>query len=224
MTYTIGKATFYPKLNLIRIDNREVTLDFNEVKIFHFLLKNKNKVISVNKIKNNCYFDEGNVEDIVKKTIKNLQKLINSHSSDGTILLSFASIVYFKFKEGDKSNYGLLKRLFVTLSIFLIITSVYIFSHTPKREYVDQNLDIYSINNNGHTVKIINNINNNINNNILAHLKKINNQDITLFYFENENDVTFSVLKDKNVNIKSHVINKSPPKLLLSELDRVLKL
>ena len=51
MTYTIGKATFNPKLNLIRIDKREITLDFNEANIIHFLLRNKNKVTTVNKIK-----------------------------------------------------------------------------------------------------------------------------------------------------------------------------
>ena len=224
MKYTIGKATFYPKLNLIRIDNREVTLDFNEVKILQYLLKNKNKFINVNKIKGKCYLDEMHIEDVVKKNIKKIQKLINSNKNDATILLSFSNIVYFKYKENDRCDYGIFKKLFVTLSVFLIITSVYILSHTPKREYIDKNLDIYSINNNGHTIKIINNIHNHITSNILAHLKKINSQDITLFYFENENDVTFSVLKDENVSIKSHVVNKLSSKLLLSELDRVLKL
>lgn len=223
MTYTIGKATFNPKLNLIRIDKREITLDFNEANIIHFLLRNKNKLTTVNKIKKNCYLDKVNIEDFIKETIKNIQKLINSHRNDGTILLSFGNIVYLKFKEGDKRDYGLLKRLFVIMSVFLIITSVYIFTHTPKREYIDKNLDIYSINNNGHTIKIINNIDNNINNNILTHLNNIHNQDITIFYFENEKDVTFSVIKDSNVNVKSYVTNKSSINILLSELDRVLK-
>lgn len=223
MTYTIGKATFNPKLNLIRIDKREITLDFNEANIIHFLLRNKNKLTTVNKIKKNCYLDKVNIEDFIKETIKNIQKLINSHRNEGTILLSFGNIVYLKFKEGDKRDYGLLKRLFVIMSVFLIITSVYIFTHTPKREYVDKNLDIYSINNNGHTIKIINNIDNNINNNILTHLNNIHNQDITIFYFENEKDVTFSVIKDSNVNVKSYVTNKSSTNILLSELDRVLK-
>ena len=167
--------------------------------------------------------DKVNIEDFIKETIKSIQKLINSHRNDGTILLSFGNIVYLKFKEGDKRDYGLLKRLFVIMSVFLIITSVYIFTHTPKREYVDKNLDIYSINNNGHTIKIINNIDNNINNNILTHLNNIHNQDITIFYFENEKDVTFSVIKDSDVNVKSYVTNKSSTNILLSELDRVLK-
>ncbi len=49
--YQIGRAVFYPALNLINIDQQDITLDFNDVIILCYLLNNTNGFTSISRVK-----------------------------------------------------------------------------------------------------------------------------------------------------------------------------
>ncbi|PQJ62598.1 hypothetical protein [Photobacterium angustum] len=222
MTYNIGRATYYPSLNLISINNQEIILEFNEVKILNFLIKNTNKITTIKNIKDVCYPNDSHAEDVINITINNIKKLVNSYQNSSTFLISCVGFIYFKSIGIDKGDASLLKHFLVYLSLTLMLVSVLLLLNAPNKEYVDDGLYLYQINNNGHTVKVINNIDNKIDSNIINELKLVN-ENITIFYFEDKYNVTFSILSAKKNN-KSHVVNKKNTNLLFSELDRVLKI
>ncbi|MCG3862588.1 MULTISPECIES: hypothetical protein [unclassified Photobacterium] len=225
MTYNIGRTTYYPHLSLISVDNQEVTLEFNEAKILNFLINNTNKIITINKIKDICYPNDSHAEDIITDAINNIKVLINSHQNSSTFLISHLGFIYLKSIGIDKGEASFLKRFLMVLSLLLMLMlmSFFLLSNAPKKEYIDDNLYSYQINNRDHTVKIINNIDNNIDNKIIDRLRLLN-ENITFFYFEDKKNITFSILRENNTNNKSHIVNIKNKELLFSELDRVLNI
>ena len=219
MIYNIGRASFYPKLNLIKIDNKEITLDFNESIIINHLIENANKFTTINKIKRTCLPGNCNTVYTVKKTINNIKNLINSYNNNNTVLISFFGIVYLK-SSADSGDGRLAKNCCLILSLIFMFFSLSFIYYAPKREYVDKSIDIYKIKSNHHVVNIFNNVHNKINMSFIEHLKSIN-EDLKIFYFESSQGITFSII-NKNKS-KSYVINKSDEKLLCKELDKVLK-
>ncbi|PSV59686.1 hypothetical protein, partial [Photobacterium angustum] len=152
MIYNIGRASFYPKLNLLKIDNNEITLDFNESIIINHLIVNANKFTTIKKIKRTCLPDNCHTVYTVKKTINNIKKLINSYKNNNTILISLFGIVYLKSSGADSADGRLVKNCCLILSLILMFPSLGFIYYAPKREYIDENIDIYRIKSNHHIV------------------------------------------------------------------------
>lgn len=49
-------------------------------------------------------------------------------------------------------------------------------------------------------------------------------ESIKVFYFENNNEINFSIIRKNNINNKSHVVNINDMQAFHSELNRALKI
>lgn len=221
--YQIGRATFYPALNLINIDQQNITLDFNDVIILCYLLNNANRFTTIDNIKKTCFPNEAHAEDIIHHSINSLKTLINNVNNSTTLVFSLWGIVYFKVSHHDKGDADLLKRFIFLLSISLIVVSIILLIKSPQKEYMDSNISTFNFSNNGNNITIVNNINNALPEYLINKVISLD-ESIKVFYFENNNEINFSIIRKNNINNKSHVVNINDIKAFHSELNRALKI
>ncbi|WP_318471855.1 hypothetical protein [Photobacterium leiognathi] len=221
--YQIGRATFYPALNLINIDQQDITLDFNDVIILCYLLNNTNSFTSISRVKDACFPHDAHAEDIIHHSINNLKALINNVKNSTTLLFSIWGVIYFKAAKTDNGDALLLKRFLALSSLAFFIASILLLIKSPEREYLDNHVSTYYMENKGNKITIINNTNNVLPAYLIEKLTLLN-EHIKVFYFENDKNITFSAFRDNNINNKSHIIDKGDQKNLYRELDRALRI
>ncbi|WP_305814474.1 hypothetical protein [Photobacterium leiognathi] len=221
--YQIGRAIFYPALNLINIDQQDITLDFNNVIILCYLLNNTNSFTSIRRVKGACFPHDAHAEDIIHHSINNLKALINNVRNSTTLLFSIWGVIYFKAAETDNGDALLLNRFLVLSSLAFFIASILLLIKSPEREYLDNHLSTYYMANKGNKITISNNTHNVLPAHLIEKLTLLN-EHIKVFTAENDKNITFSAFRDNNINNKSHIIDKGDQKNLYRELDRALRI
>lgn len=75
----IENIFYNPNLNTLYKDDKEYRLSKTESKVFEYLLKNKNRLVSIEEISlNNWTYDEIPLETTIRTYIKNLRKILGS--------------------------------------------------------------------------------------------------------------------------------------------------